>query len=110
MGSVWHTPRGYSAIGGRCDLKARGRLLERLPHGVGGLVGTRPRLPDLRDRAGLGPAAADRVVAVGGGGSLGWLGHGPGRRFLLLLLRRHRDRQVALPEGRLRRLRSAVPV
>src|SRR5436305_999105 len=55
-----YTPRGYNGKRAGCDLE---RDQGRVPDGLGSLVGARPRLRDLRDRAGVGPARADRAGA-----------------------------------------------
>jgi hypothetical protein len=73
----------------------------RLPDGVGGLVGARLRIHDLRDRAGVGPARAHRGRAVGRRREAHHDGNGAGGGIELVLLRGDCDRQEPVRQGRL---------
>src|SRR2546430_2368186 len=50
------TPSGYTHRHGRRPRRHLVRAEGLVPDGLGGLVGARARLRDLRDRAGVGPA------------------------------------------------------
>src|ERR671931_2803971 len=78
--------------------------------GLRGLVGAGAGLRDLGDRPGLGAEAASRGRARGLGPEAGGVGDRSRRRLLLVLLRRDRDRQVAVPEGGVGRHRPRLPV
>ncbi len=73
-------------------------------------MGARARVRDLRDRAGVGAARAGRGAHERLGRALGRVGDGPRRGVLLVLLRRDRDREVAVPEGSERGVGARVPV
>ena len=73
-------------------------------------MGLGARLCDLRDRPGLGPTRAGPAGFGRRRPQPGRARHRAGRRFLLLLLRGGRDRQVALSEGRLGGLGACLPV
>ena len=63
-----------------------------VPDGVGGVVGARARVRDLRDRAGVGAARADRGADERLRRAFGRLGDWARGRLLVVLLRRDRDR------------------
>jgi len=100
-----HDPFGTRA--GRSLRSAHGRprpdrpgALERLPDGVGGLVGARARLPALGDRAGLGAAARDGAAARRTRAALAGPRDRLRRGLVVVQLRGGGDRQVDVPEGR----------
>src|SRR6476646_214848 len=103
-----YTPLGYilAASYGHLSQRLEGRSLDGLP----GLVGTGARLRHLRDRPGLDPPPSDRGGALGHRPGAGRQGHGPRGRVLFLLLRRDRDRAIAVREGRLGRHLPRLPV
>src|SRR6476659_8331772 len=78
--------------------------------GVGGVVGAGARVRYLSDRAGVGATQPDRGADERLWGAVDQLGDRAGRRVLIMLLRRHRDRQVALSEGRVGGQRAGIPV
>src|SRR5436190_20725997 len=104
------TALGYPERYERRPLQNRRWGFERPAHGLRGLVGARARLRDLRDHPGLGPAGAGRAEPRRGRPWSGGQGDRSGRRLLVVLLRRNSHRQVALPEGRLGRIRARLPV
>src|SRR5215211_8259614 len=112
--SVWampislpHTSRGYSGPRARHD---RRRPVERLPDGLGGLVGARARLLHIRGGPVLGTARAHPVRAERRRREAGRARDRARRRVVVLLLRRGGDRQVAVPEGRFGRVGARLPV
>ena len=104
------TPLGYIAKHGGSHLEDRRRARQRGHDGLGGVVGAGARLRDLRRRAGMGAARADRV----GAGRRGRRGRSRGRRGSAPPRRRARTRRSRSPsrssQGRLGRLGARLPV
>ena len=73
-------------------------------------MGARVRLRDLRGRAGVGAPRADRAEPLRKRDRPGRTGDAARRGVVVVLVRGRRDREVALPEGRVGRDRARVPV
>ena len=74
--------------------------LQNVPDGVRGVVGARPRVRDLGDRPGMGPARARRARARGDGVRAGRQGDGARRRVLVVLRRRRSRSPRCSPRAR----------
>src|SRR5262249_37233798 len=81
----------------RMHVGSLARPPRRVPDVLAGLVGARARLRHLGDRAGLGAARPGHQGPLRLGPETDRLGHRPRRGLLVLLLRGHRHRQVAVP-------------
>src|SRR5262249_2996041 len=103
-------PWGIVVKDGGRDLHDRRGLQAVLPDGLRGLVGSRAGLRHLRDRPGLGAAPEDPIGPRWRRLRTARQGDGPRRCLVLVLVRRDRDRQVALPEGGLGGHRPSLPV
>src|SRR5207248_505851 len=80
------------------------------PDGLRGLVGAGVGVRDLGDRPSLGAAGADRGGAVGLGAEAGGARDRARRRLVVVLVCGDRDREVAVPEGRLGGHGARLPI
>ena len=85
-------------------------LEQRLPDGVASVVGAGARVRDLGDGPGLGSEGPDRARDGWRRCTPGGDRDRPGRGLVVVLLRRDRDRQVAVLQGRLGGLGAGLPV